>query len=81
MQMMQILWSGAIAGQAIHVAARFALAELLAGGPKSIKELADAARTQASSLGRLLWALTSLGSFVEDTSGRMDASIIESRPV
>jgi len=70
MQMMQILWPGAIAAQAIHVAARFALADLVAGGPKSIKELADATRTQASSLGRLLRALTSLGIFVEDTTGR-----------
>lgn len=56
--------------QAIHVAARFALADLVAGGPKSIKELADATVTQASSLGRLLRALTSLGIFAEDTTGR-----------
>jgi len=69
-RMMQILWPGAIAAQAIHVAARFALADLVAAGPKSIKELADATRTQAPSLGRLLRALTSLGIFVEDTSGR-----------
>jgi hypothetical protein len=39
MQMMQILWPGAMAVQAIHVAAKFALADLVASGPKSIKEL------------------------------------------
>ena len=69
MQTMQMLWPGAIAVQAIHVAAQFALADLVARGPKSIKELADATHTHGSSLGRLLRALTSLGIFVEDTTG------------
>jgi hypothetical protein len=41
-QMMQFLWPGAMAVQAIHVAAKFALADLVAGGPKSTNELADA---------------------------------------
>src|SRR6516162_10328570 len=70
MQMMQILWPGAMAVQAIHVAAKFALADLLAGRPKSIKELAEATHTHGSSLGRFLRVLTSLGIFVEDTTGR-----------
>src|SRR5262249_27147853 len=70
MQMMQILWPGAMAVQAIHVAARFGLADLVAGGPKSIKELAEATHTDGSSLGRLLRALTSLGIFAEDATGR-----------
>jgi hypothetical protein len=70
MQMMQILWPGAMAVQAIHVAAKFALADLVASGPKSIKELAEATHTHGSSLGRFLRALTSLGIFVEDTPGR-----------
>jgi len=70
MQMMQILWPGAMAVQAIHVAAKFALADLLAGGPKSIKELAEATHAHGSSLGRFLRVLTSLGIFVEDTTGR-----------
>ena len=56
--------------QAIHVAAKFALADLVASGPKSIKELADATHTHGSSMGRLLRALTTLGIFVEDTAGR-----------
>lgn len=70
MQMMQILWPGAMAVQAIHVAAKFALADLIAGGPKSLQELAEATHTHGSSLGRLLRALTSLGIFVEDEAGR-----------
>ncbi len=44
-QMMQMLWPGAMAVQAIHVAANLALADLVAGGPKSITELADATHT------------------------------------
>src|SRR5437016_5817563 len=70
MRMMQILWPEAMAVQAIHVAAKFALADLVASGPKSIKELADATHTHGSSMGRLLRALTTLGIFVEDTAGR-----------
>lgn len=56
--------------QAIHVAAKLALADLVAGGPKSIRELADATHTHGPSMARLLRALTSLGIFVEDTTGR-----------
>lgn len=70
MQMMQILWPGAIAVQTIHVAAKLALADLVAGGPKSITELADSTHTHGPSMARLMRALTSLGIFVEDTTGR-----------
>src|ERR1043165_609522 len=69
-QMMQLLWPGAMAVQAIHVAAKFALADLVASGPKSIKELAEATHAHESSMARLLRALTSLGIFVEDATGR-----------
>src|SRR5258707_793441 len=69
-QMMQILWPGAMAVQAIHVAAKFGLADLVAGGPRSIKELAEATHSHGPSMARFLRALTSLGIFVEDTTGR-----------
>jgi len=69
MQMMQMLWPGAMAVQAIHVAAKLALADFVAGGPKSTRELADATRTHGPAMARLLRALTSLGIFVEDTTG------------
>jgi hypothetical protein len=70
MQLMQILWPGALAVQAIHVAAKFGLADLVAGGPKSVEELAEATHTHGPSMARFLRALTSLGIFVEDTTGR-----------
>jgi hypothetical protein len=70
MQMTQILWPGPMAVQAIHVAAKLALADLVAAGPRSINELAEAAHSHAPSMARLLRALTSLGIFAEDTTGR-----------
>jgi hypothetical protein len=54
MQMMQMLWPGAMAVQAIHVAAKLALADLVASCPKSINELADATHTRGPSMARLL---------------------------
>jgi hypothetical protein len=70
MQLMRLLWPGAMAVQAIHVAARLGLADLVARGPKTVMELAEATRTHGPSLGRLLRALTNLGIFVEDPDGR-----------
>lgn len=69
-QMMQMLWPGPMAVQAIHVAAKLALADLVAGGPKSVDDLANATHTHGPSLARLLRALASLGIFAEDTTGR-----------
>ena len=71
-QMMQFLWPGAMAMQAIYVAAKFALADLVASGPKSTNELADATHTHGPSMGRFLRALTSLGIFTEDTRAAID---------
>jgi SAM-dependent methyltransferase len=70
MQLMQLLWPGAMVVQAIHVAAKLGVADLVAAGPKNVLELAEATRTDGPSLGRLLRALTSLGIFVEDPEGR-----------
>lgn len=70
MQVMQLLWPGALAVQAIHVAARLALADLVADGPKTSAELAEATRTHGPSLDRLLRALTSLGIFAEEAPAR-----------
>ena len=67
---MQLLWPGSIAVQAIHVAARLGLADFVTAGPKTVVELASATGTNGTSLARLLRALTSLGVFAEDTSGR-----------
>jgi hypothetical protein len=70
MQMMQLLWPGAMAVQAVHVAAKLSLADLVADGPKTVTELAARARVHGPSLGRFLRALTSLGIFAEDADGR-----------
>lgn len=70
MQLMGMLWPGAMAVQAIHLAAKLGVADLVAGGPKTVVELAEATRTHGPSLGRLLRALTSLGIFVDDPDGR-----------
>ena len=70
MQLMRLLWPGAMAVQAIHVAAKLGVADLVAVGPKTVLELAEATRTDRPSLERLLRALTSLGIFVEDPQGR-----------
>jgi len=75
-QMTQILWPGALAVQAIHVAAKFALADLVASGPKSISELAEATHSHGPSMARLLRALTSLGIFAEDTTGRFQQTAL-----
>jgi SAM-dependent methyltransferase len=70
MQMMQLMWPGAMAVQAIHVAAKLGVADLLRDGPKATDDLADATKAHAPSLHRLLRALTSLGVFGEDAEGR-----------
>ncbi len=71
MQMGNLLWApGAFGVQAIHVAARLAIADLLSDGSKSAEELARATETHAPSLRRLLEALATLGIFREDTDGK-----------
>jgi hypothetical protein len=70
MQMMQLLWPGAMVVQAIHVAAKLSLADRVANGPKTVTELAASAQAHGPSLGGFLRALTSLGVFVEDAEGR-----------
>lgn len=50
---------------------RPSLADLLTDGPKSSNELAQATRTYAPSLARLLRALVGLGVFAEDADGRV----------
>ena len=63
MQMMQLLWPGALVVQAIHAAAVLGIADLLAGGPKTVDQLAAATNTDRQSLARLLRGLASLGIF------------------
>jgi hypothetical protein len=56
--------------QAIHVAARLGLPDLLRDGPRPSAELARAAGADPGALRRLLRALASFGVFAEDGDGR-----------
>jgi SAM-dependent methyltransferase len=55
--------------KAVHVAAKLGIADLLAGGPMQVAELARATQTHEPSLYRLLRALASLGIFAETERG------------
>jgi L-alanine-DL-glutamate epimerase-like enolase superfamily enzyme len=68
-QMMQIIW-GLMPSRVVSVAAQFGIADLLAGGPKTVEELATEAGVYAGSLQRLLSALASLQILVEDEAGK-----------
>jgi hypothetical protein len=56
--------------QAIYVAAKLGIADLVHDGPKTSDDLARATGTHAPSLYRLLRALASVGVFAEDGQGR-----------
>jgi len=58
------------ATQAIYVAARLGIADLVAETPKTADEIADATKAHAPSLIRLLLMLSSIGIFTEDAAGR-----------
>lgn len=60
--------------QALYVAAKLGLADLLASGPRSADELAASTSTHAPSLYRLLRALASQGVFADDGSGRFSST-------
>lgn len=64
------MMSGYWVAQAVYVAAQLDLAGLLKDGPKPCDELAAATATHAPSLRRLLRALSGIGLFSEDASGR-----------
>jgi SAM-dependent methyltransferase len=59
---------GSLAAQALYVPAKLGIADLLAGGPKSVEELAAATDTHAPSLYRVLRAAASLGVFTEQAN-------------
>lgn len=64
------LMSGYWHTQAIYVAAKLGLADLLQSGPRTADDLAAATATQPQALYRLLRALASLGIFAEDNVRR-----------
>jgi SAM-dependent methyltransferase len=68
-QMTQLIF-GFMTSQAIAVAAKLGIADLLKEEPRTAEELANATKAQASSLNRLLRLLTSVGIFAEDANGK-----------
>jgi hypothetical protein len=71
----ETLWrmtSGCLLSQAIHVATKLGIPDLLKDGPKSSTELAQETKTHAPSLYRLLRALAGSGIFKEDDQGRFE---------
>jgi len=71
---MQLIWPGAMAAQAVYVAAKLGIADLLAKVPKTIEDLAAATHTHGPILRRLLSALACMGLFEEDGAGRFHNS-------
>ena len=61
---------GGWVSQAVYVAAKLGLADLVEDGPKSPAELAEATGTRADRLHRVLRMLASIGVFVENEDGR-----------
>lgn len=68
-QLLQMITSYWIS-QAIHVAAKLGIADLVQQTPKTATELAQATKTHEPSLHRLLRGLASVGIFAVDESGR-----------
>jgi ubiquinone/menaquinone biosynthesis C-methylase UbiE len=66
LQMITSYWTA----QAIHVAAKLKLADLVKDGPKTAQQLAQATRTHPQALYRLMRALASVEVFCEDEQGR-----------
>jgi hypothetical protein len=64
--------------QAIYVAAKLGIADLLKDGPQTSKELAQTIGAHAGSLYRLLRVLASFGIFAEDEQGRFEMTPLAS---
>jgi hypothetical protein len=67
---MEYIWPGIIVGQAIHTAVKLRIPDLLAGGPKTIAELASGCGAHPPTLERLLRALGTVEMFAPTGDGR-----------
>jgi hypothetical protein len=74
-RMLGLAFGGLIA-QAVYVAAKLGLADLLAGGPRTAEELAAASGAHPRSLARLLRALSSFEVFAERDDGRFELNAL-----
>ncbi len=66
----EYIWPGVIAAQAMYVAAKLRIPDLLRSGPKTAAELASECGAHASTLERLLRALATLEMFEATPDGR-----------
>lgn len=64
--------------QAIYVAAKLGIADLLKGGPKTSDELALSTGADSTALSRLLRALAGFGLFAQDDEGRFELTPLAS---
>ncbi len=70
------LTMGSLVSQAIYVAAKLGIADLLADGAKNTDELAEASGAHAPSLYRILRALASVGVFAERADGSFELTSV-----
>jgi len=75
-RLFELIWPGAMAAQAVSVAARLRLADLLGDTPMTVEDLAARADVHPRSLRRLLRALASLGVFREHDDGRFQHTAV-----
>ncbi len=66
--------NGYIKSQAMYIAAKLGIADMLVAGPKTAEELATASNVHAKSLHRILQTLASEGIFTELEDGRFELS-------
>jgi hypothetical protein len=66
------LTTGCWISQAVYVAAKLGVADMLMDGPKSCGEIAEATQTDRRSLHRLLRLLASVGVFAETSDGQFE---------
>jgi hypothetical protein len=69
-ELMNRMLTGYWTSQAVYVAAKLGIADLLTHGPRSANDLAQTTKAHAPSLYRLLRGLASLEVFAEDGAGR-----------
>jgi hypothetical protein len=70
------LATGFYVSSALYVAATLKIADLIADGPKSSAELAEAASVHAGALHRVMRLLVSAGVFTEDVNGKFSLTPI-----
>jgi len=74
-QVIEMIW-GFMASQALHVAAKLAVFDVLREGPKTSDEIAVASASQERPLRRLLRFLTAVGILTEDALGRFSSTAL-----